>query len=54
MNVKGKLERLDRLQQRKPALAIPIATVKKFSEDKSTNMASMLSLIHISEPTRPY
>ncbi|WP_019873592.1 YihY/virulence factor BrkB family protein [Sporichthya polymorpha] len=43
MGLKGRLSRLDEAQQQKPALAIPIATVKKFGEDKSSNLASMMA-----------
>ncbi|MGQ0632786.1 MAG: YihY/virulence factor BrkB family protein [Sporichthyaceae bacterium] len=41
--IKEKLAKLDQAQQRKPALGIPIATVKKFSEDRSANLASMIA-----------
>lgn len=36
-------ERLDRAQQRSSAMAVAIATFKKFSEDRSTNLASMIA-----------
>jgi membrane protein len=41
--VKKSLARLDELQQGRPALAIPFATVKKFGEDKSSNLAAMMA-----------
>lgn len=37
------LQRIDRVQQERPWLGIPVATAKKFVEDKSTNMASMIA-----------
>lgn len=43
MDVKSRLERFDDAQQQRPKLAIPLATVKKFGEDKSTNLASMMA-----------
>jgi YihY family inner membrane protein len=43
MDFKSRLARLDAAQQEKPALAIPIATVKKFGEDKSSNLAAMMA-----------
>jgi YihY family inner membrane protein len=43
MDFKAKVARLDAKQQEKPALAIPIATLKKYSEDKSSNLASMMA-----------
>ncbi len=43
MDFKSRLARLDAAQQNKPALAIPIATVKKFGEDKSSNLAAMMA-----------
>jgi YihY family inner membrane protein len=36
-------ERVDRLQQRHPPLALPVAVVKKYSEDRSGNLASMIA-----------
>lgn len=41
--VKERIAKLDEAQQRKPALGIPIATVKKFSEDRSANLAAMIA-----------
>jgi membrane protein len=41
--VKSRLERIDQAQQRRPALAVALATVKKFGEDKSSNLASMIA-----------
>jgi membrane protein len=43
MGLKPTLERIDQAQQRKPAIAIPLATVKKFGEDKSSNLAAMMA-----------
>lgn len=43
MDIKSRLARLDAAQQARPALAIPIATVKKFGEDKSSNLAAMMA-----------
>jgi membrane protein len=43
MDMKARLERLDQAQQHRPALAIPLATVKKFGEDKSSGLASMMA-----------
>jgi len=43
MSVRERLERLDRLQQQHEKLGIAAATVKKFSDDGSTNLASMIA-----------
>jgi YihY family inner membrane protein len=43
MAVRQRLERLDHGQQHRPALSIPIATYKKFGEDKSANIAAMMA-----------
>lgn len=43
MDVKRRLARLDAAQQARPALAIPVATLKKFGEDKSSNLAAMMA-----------
>lgn len=43
MDIKSRLARLDAAQQGKPALAIPLATLKKFGEDKSSNLAAMMA-----------
>ena len=40
---KQKLDRIDAYQQQHTPVAIPIAVVKKFAEDKSTNLASMIA-----------
>ena len=40
---KQKLEKVDTYQQQHKAMAIPIAVFKKFSEDQSTNLASMIA-----------
>jgi membrane protein len=37
------IERLDRAQKRRPGLSIAVATFKKFSEDKSSNLATMIA-----------
>src|SRR5690349_3010003 len=41
--VKEKLDRLDKFQQEHKQIAIPVAVLRKFSEDKSTNLASMIA-----------
>ena len=41
--VKAKLNQLDDYQQSHKALAIPVAVIRKFGEDKSTNLASMIA-----------
>ena len=38
-----KLDKLDSFQQQHKPVAIPIAVFKKFSEDQSTNLASMIA-----------
>ncbi|HUR76242.1 MAG TPA: YihY/virulence factor BrkB family protein [Sporichthya sp.] len=43
MDFKSRLARLDTAQKERPALAIPVATVKKFGEDKSSNLAAMMA-----------
>jgi YihY family inner membrane protein len=43
MVVKARLAGLDEAQQHRPALGIPLATVKKFTEDKSPSLASMMA-----------
>jgi len=40
---KQKLERVDDFQQHHKQVAIPIAVIKKFGEDQSTNLASMIA-----------
>jgi YihY family inner membrane protein len=40
---KQKLDKVDAYQQQHKALAIPIAVFKKFTEDQSTNLASMIA-----------
>jgi len=42
-DVHGAMDRVDDFQQRHTALALPVAVVRKFSEDKSTNLASMIA-----------
>ena len=37
------LARLDRLQKRTRATSVAVATAKKFSEDRSTNLAAMVA-----------
>jgi len=39
----SRLERFDRWQQRRRATALPMAVVKKFGDDQSTNLASMVA-----------
>jgi membrane protein len=41
--VKAKVERVDAFQQRHPSLAVPIAVFRKFADDQSTNLASMIA-----------
>lgn len=41
--VKTKVNRLDAYQQRHRWLAVPVAVVRKFSEDQSTTLASMIA-----------
>jgi uncharacterized BrkB/YihY/UPF0761 family membrane protein len=41
--LQSKLKRLDHAQRERPWLAIPVATVKKFGEDQSSNLASMIA-----------
>jgi len=41
--VRGTLQRLDRYQQRHPALGVPIAVVRKFVEDQSTILAAAIA-----------
>lgn len=43
MDVKDRLNRIDQAQQQNLKLAIPVATVKKFAEDKSSNLAAMMA-----------
>jgi YihY family inner membrane protein len=38
------LDRVDRIQQRRPALGFPFAVVKKFGDDHAGNLASLLAL----------
>jgi membrane protein len=40
---KQRLDKIDTYQQQHKAMAIPIAVFKKFSEDQSTNLASMIA-----------
>jgi len=42
-DVKAKLDRADAFQQAHKSLAIPVAVLRKFGEDKSTNLASMIA-----------
>ena len=42
-DVKAKLDRADAFQQEHKSLAIPVAVLRKFGEDKSTNLASMIA-----------
>ena len=41
--VRRLLDRLDRLQQRHPALAVPCAVVSKFGDDQAGNLAGLLA-----------
>ena len=41
--VKGKLDRADDFQQKHKVLAVAVATFRKFTEDQSTNLASMIA-----------
>lgn len=41
--LRGRVERFDRWQQQHRWLALPMAVFKKFSEDQSTNLASMVA-----------
>ncbi len=43
MDVKAPLRRFDDYQQRKPALALPLGVVKKFSEDEGGSMVSLIA-----------
>jgi membrane protein len=43
MDVKAPLRRFDELQQRKPALALPLGIVKKFGEDEGGNLVSLIA-----------
>jgi hypothetical protein len=37
------LHRIDKLQQRKPFLAIAVGTYKKFSDDQAGNLAALVA-----------
>jgi YihY family inner membrane protein len=39
----GLKEAIDRGQQRRPRVAVAVATIKKYSEDRSSNLASMIA-----------
>jgi membrane protein len=43
MDVKAPLERFDRFQQKRPALALPLAIVKKFGDDEGGSMVSLIA-----------
>ena len=43
MDVKAPLRRFDRYQQTKPALALPLGVVKKFSDDEGGSMVSLIA-----------
>lgn len=43
MDVKATLRRFDEFQQRKPALALPLAVVKKFGDDEGGSMVSLIA-----------
>jgi membrane protein len=40
---KGLLERADQYQRRHPALAVPVAVVRKFGDDRAGNLAAVLA-----------
>ena len=41
--VRQAVDRIDEAQQRHKPLAIPVAVIRKFAEDQSTNLASMIA-----------
>ena len=41
--MKQTLNRVDELQQEHSSVGVPVAVLRKFSEDKSTNLASMIA-----------
>ena len=43
MDLKGKMERVDQAQQRHEKLGVAAATIKKYSEDQSSNLAAMIA-----------
>jgi hypothetical protein len=43
MAIKDAIERIDRTQQRHEKLAVAAATVKKYGEDQSAGLASMIA-----------
>ncbi len=43
MDLKAPLRRFDAFQQRRPALALPLAVVKKFGDDEGGSMVSLLA-----------
>ena len=43
MDVLAPIRRFDRFQQRHPLLAVPMATVKKFSDDQASNLAVVVA-----------
>jgi YihY family inner membrane protein len=43
MDVKAPLRRFDEFQQTKPALALPLGVVKKFSDDEGGSMVSLIA-----------
>lgn len=43
MDVKAPLRHFDEFQQRRPALALPLGIVKKFSEDEGGSMVSLIA-----------
>lgn len=43
MDFKAPLRRFDRFQQTKPALALPLGVVKKFSDDEGGSMVSLIA-----------
>ena len=43
MNVRARLDAFDRYQQKHPALAVPFAVVKKFSDDQAGSLAALIA-----------
>src|ERR1700761_2536297 len=43
MDLKAPLRRFDAFQQRRPALAFPLAVVKKFGDDEGGSMVSLIA-----------
>lgn len=43
MDIKAPVQTLDRFQQRHAALAVPVAVVRKYSDDQASNLASLVA-----------